>query len=58
MAVDAQGSPVDTEDSNQNARGSSKKNPKGKITRNIKGKKQIEIPLAELRGKGYPAPVY
>jgi hypothetical protein len=58
MAVDAQGSPVDTEDSNQNAKGSSKKNPKGKITRNIKGKKQIEIPLAELRGKGYPAPVY
>ena len=58
MAVDAQGSPVDTEDSNQNAGNSSKKNPKGKITRNIKGKKEISIPLADLKGKGYPAPVY
>jgi lipoprotein-anchoring transpeptidase ErfK/SrfK len=58
MAVDAQGSPVDTEDSNQNASNSSKKNPKGKITRNIKGKKEISIQLAELKGKGYPAPIY
>ncbi|HTK36948.1 MAG TPA: L,D-transpeptidase family protein, partial [Pyrinomonadaceae bacterium] len=58
MAVDALGSPVDTEDSNQNAGNSAKKNPKGKITRNIKGKKEISIPLAALKGKGYPAPMY
>jgi Uncharacterized protein conserved in bacteria len=58
MAVDAQGSPVNTEDSNQNEKDSTKKNPKGKITRNIKGKKQIDIPLALLKGKGYPAPIY
>ena len=58
MAVDALGSPVDTDDSNQNNTNSGKKNPKGKITRNIKGKKEISIPLAELKGKGYPAPMY
>ena len=29
----------------------------GKVTRDIKGKKEVIIELAQLRGKGYPAPV-
>ncbi len=29
----------------------------GKVTRNIKGKKEVVIQLAQLQGKGYPAPV-
>jgi lipoprotein-anchoring transpeptidase ErfK/SrfK len=28
----------------------------GKVTRNIKGAKEIAIPIAALQGKGYPAP--
>jgi hypothetical protein len=29
----------------------------GKVTRTIKGKKEVVIQLAALAGKGYPAPV-
>ena len=29
----------------------------GKVTRNIKGKKEVVLHLAQLQGKGYPAPV-
>ena len=54
MAVDAGGDPVEENaDSNSNA----KPNTSEKVTRNIKGEKRITIELAELRGKGYPAPV-
>ncbi len=54
MAVDAGGDPVEENaDSNSN----SKPNTSEKVTRNIKGEKRITIELAELRGKGYPAPV-
>jgi hypothetical protein len=27
------------------------------VTRNIKGKKEVVLQLAQLQGKGYPAPV-
>jgi lipoprotein-anchoring transpeptidase ErfK/SrfK len=53
MAVDAQGKEVDPE-ANAN---SNSKNNSGKVTRNIKGQKEIVIELAALQGKGYPAPV-
>ena len=53
MAVDAQGKEVDPEaNSNSNS-----KNNSGKVTRNIKGQKEIVIELAALQGKGYPGPV-
>ena len=55
MAIDATGDPVDTEDSQVNAN-SSKKNS-SKVTRNIKGEKEVIVPVAALAGKGYPAPV-
>jgi len=29
----------------------------GSVTRSIKGKKEVVFDLAELKGKGYPAPV-
>lgn len=32
-------------------------NPNGKVTRNIKGKKEIVFAVNQLKGKGYPAPV-
>ena len=28
-----------------------------KVTRNVKGQKEIVVDVAALRGKGYPAPV-
>ena len=53
MAMDAQGKEVDPEaNSNSNS-----KNNSGKVTRNIKGQKEIVIELAALQGKGYPGPV-
>ena len=55
MAVDAQGKTV-PETGNSNATNSSKAK-EGKVTRNIKGKKEIVIELAALKGKGYPTPV-
>ena len=37
---------------------SKKKKPtSSRVTRNIKGAKEIVIEIAALRGKGYPAPV-
>ncbi len=33
------------------------KNSDGSVTRSIKGKKSVSFDLAELKGKGYPAPV-
>jgi hypothetical protein len=30
---------------------------KGKVTHTIVGRKEISVPIAGLRGKGYPAPV-
>ncbi len=44
---------------NQNSNSQSKNSntDDGKVTREIKGKKEVIIELAQLRGKGYPAPV-
>lgn len=39
------------------ANGKSQKNESSKVTRAIKGQKEIVIPVAALSGKGYPAPV-
>jgi lipoprotein-anchoring transpeptidase ErfK/SrfK len=55
MAIDATGDPVDT-DAN-NVSDTKKTNASGKVTRNVKGKKEVTFELAELKGKGYPAPV-
>jgi hypothetical protein len=66
MAVDAGGEPVNA---NSNANTSANTNSKtsaanknsnsqsGKVTRTIKGQKEIVIEIAALKGKGYPAPV-
>jgi hypothetical protein len=42
--------------SNKNA-GKKSENAGGKVTRAVKGKKEIVIEIAALKGKGYPAPV-
>jgi lipoprotein-anchoring transpeptidase ErfK/SrfK len=62
MAIDAQGDPVDPDNasnfnssSNKDAQTKKPSNSSGKVTRNIKGKKELVFELAELRGKGYPA---
>jgi lipoprotein-anchoring transpeptidase ErfK/SrfK len=69
MAVDATGQAVsdvtgneNQNTANQNRAGgtNSKTNANsgdGRVTRNVKGKKMVEFKLAELAGKGYPAPV-
>jgi lipoprotein-anchoring transpeptidase ErfK/SrfK len=51
MAIDAQGKPVDDDKSNR------KPATSDKVTRNIKGPKEIVVDVAALKGKGYPAPV-
>lgn len=70
MASDAKGNPVDG-DTNSNSGGgntnsdtktanSKNKNSNsnsGAVTRNVKGKKEVTFQLAQLQGKGYPAPV-
>jgi lipoprotein-anchoring transpeptidase ErfK/SrfK len=66
MAIDAQGNPVSSENANSNSNSgktntNSNKNANsqenGKVTKNIKGKKEIIVEIAALKGKGYPAPV-
>jgi len=67
MAFDAQGNPVDGNantnvNTNANATASNNKNKNanansGAVTKNIKGKKEVAFQIAELKGKGYPAPV-
>ncbi len=65
MAIDALGSPVEANQNvNSNVAANKPIKPAktstagdGKVTRNIKGKKEVVFELAELRGKGYPAPV-
>lgn len=69
MAIDATGNPVEA-NANANAENKSNTNnstakansnnsnaDSGAVTRTIKGKKEIVFDLAELKGKGYPAPV-
>lgn len=62
MSVDALGKPVETSENRQPANSNRKSenngnSDSGKVTRNIKGKKEIVIDLPDLKGKGYPAPV-
>ncbi len=58
MAVDALGKPVEANgNTNTNTSNANKKNQSDKVTRNIKGKKEVVFELAELKGKGYPAPL-
>jgi lipoprotein-anchoring transpeptidase ErfK/SrfK len=52
MAIDAGGQPVEADETNP----ASKKND-GRVTKNIKGKKELSFELPGLVGKGYPAPV-
>ncbi len=42
---------------NSNANAQNSNSDDGKVTREIKGKKEVVIELAQLKGKGYPAPV-
>lgn len=64
QATDAQGKPMDDESATQvngsrkDTNSNSKANANsGSVTRTIKGKKEVDIPIPELSGKGYPAPV-
>lgn len=52
MAVDASGKAVE-----ENTNTNTKKNTSETVTRNIKGKKEINVAVAGLSGKGYPQPV-
>lgn len=59
MSRDANGK-LDDESSSKNANASAKAKPKNtsrKVTRVIKGRKEIVVEVAALKGKGYPAPV-
>ncbi len=51
MAIDAQGKPVEEGNSDR------KPSTTDKVTRNIKGQKEIVVEVAALKGKGYPAPL-
>lgn len=57
MAIDAQGKPVEpNNNANKDGKtGKASNSGSGKVTRNIKGKKELVFDLPELRGKGYPA---
>lgn len=66
MAYDATGDKVEPNantNSNSNSAGKNSQanqknaNSDGKVTRNIKGQKEVSFELAELKGKGYPAAV-
>jgi lipoprotein-anchoring transpeptidase ErfK/SrfK len=55
MAYDAKGNPVD--ESANTDQGNKKKSTSAKVTRTIKGEKEVVIDVPKLAGKGYPAPV-
>ena len=52
MAIDAQGKPVE-----ENSNTEKKPSTSDKVTRTIKGQKEIVVDVAALKGKGYPAPI-
>jgi hypothetical protein len=56
MAVDAKGEPVDTSHNSNSNSSNRNSNSSAKVTRNVKGTKEIVVPVAALRGKGYPEP--
>jgi lipoprotein-anchoring transpeptidase ErfK/SrfK len=55
----AAGSPVaaNSNPANSDSQANNSNSNSGKVTRDVKGKKEAVIQLAQLRGKGYPAPV-
>ena len=61
MAHDATGKPAagdGTTNDNANSKGAKKSEQESaRVTRTIKGQKEIVVELAALKGKGYPAPV-
>lgn len=57
MALDAGGKPVDPSTSNSGSSDNKQKNTSAKVTRNIKGKKEMVFEIAALNGKGYPAAI-
>jgi len=70
MAFDATGQRVETDgnqknnnqskvemNKNSNSKNTNATADDGKVTRNVKGKKEVSFDLAELKGKGYPAAV-
>ncbi|MCA1608997.1 MAG: L,D-transpeptidase, partial [Acidobacteria bacterium] len=60
MGTGATGKPVDIENRQEKAntnKNTNKNEQSDRVTRNIKGKKEATFQLAELLGKGYPAPV-
>ncbi|MFN2453290.1 MAG: L,D-transpeptidase [Pyrinomonadaceae bacterium] len=65
MSRDANGNPTggagnaktDAPSGNKNSSGKNSKVESDKVTRAVKGQKEIVVPIAALAGKGYPAPV-
>lgn len=60
MALNALGKKVEAETGNSNTNSnktSNKNSNSGNVTKTLKGKKEIVFDIAELKGKGYPAPV-
>jgi hypothetical protein len=58
MSRDASGKLDESKASNANRNSKTKsENSSGKVTRTIKGSKEVVIEIAALKGKGYPAPV-
>ncbi|HYO64103.1 MAG TPA: L,D-transpeptidase [Pyrinomonadaceae bacterium] len=62
MARDAQGNPADGQPTPTPAADNKNKNKNAnaggeRVTRNVKGRKEIVLEIAALQGKGYPAPV-
>ena len=55
MAMDALGKPVEEDEKNANT--DKKPSTSDRVTRTIKGKKEMVVEIAALKGKGYPAPV-
>lgn len=54
MALDAAGDKVSDPDNDESKR---KQSRAGKVTRTIKGNKEVSVAISALEGKGYPAPV-
>lgn len=55
MAIDATGRPVDADNVDTNANKDNRGD--GRVTKNVKGKKEISFELPGMTGKGYPASV-
>lgn len=56
MARDSQGNVAEA-NPNANSKPNNNSNASGKVTRTIKGAKEVVVEIAQLKGKGYPAPL-